>query len=294
MEAFAPRAARRSARGGKGDVSESNSLWTSRNSSYVATPLLCGEHLYWVDDHGIAWCVNAASGAIVYRAARRRPANGGTARLRLAGSRQGSEFSSSPVGTERSSSPASPSFKLLAQNRFGGDDTDFNATPAVSDGELFLRSNHNLYCVSAAEVGPTHILEFPMFRFRPWFLFGVICAVRRGGRRRADLPNVRRKGTTIAKRKALPAATTTMAKKVRRVADARAGPPNPLMEALDTNRDGMLSAEEIANAPASLKKLDKNGDGKLTSDELRPTRRRGGRGGNFGPGRDAARSGRTG
>ena len=33
--------------------------------------------------------------------------------------------------------------------RFGGDDTDFNATPALSDGELFLRSNHNLYCVSA-------------------------------------------------------------------------------------------------------------------------------------------------
>ena len=54
-------------------------------------------------------------------------------------------------------------------------------------------------------------------------------------------------------------------------------PPNPLMEALDTNHDGELSAEEIANAAASLKKLDKNGDGKLTEDELRPTRRPGGR-----------------
>ncbi|HXY36222.1 MAG TPA: hypothetical protein VEI07_18440, partial [Planctomycetaceae bacterium] len=51
----------------------------------------------------------------------------------------------------------------------------------------------------------------------------------------------------------------------------RNGPPrNPLMEALDTNHDGELSAEEIANAPAALKKLDKNGDGKLTEDELRP------------------------
>ena len=47
-------------------------------------------------------------------------------------------------------------------------------------------------------------------------------------------------------------------------------PPNLLMEALDTNHDGILSAEEIANAPASLKKLDKNGDGQLTEDELRP------------------------
>jgi EF hand domain-containing protein len=54
-------------------------------------------------------------------------------------------------------------------------------------------------------------------------------------------------------------------------------PPNPLMEALDTNHDGTLSAEEIANASASLKKLDKNGDGKLTPDELRPARRQGNR-----------------
>jgi hypothetical protein len=47
-------------------------------------------------------------------------------------------------------------------------------------------------------------------------------------------------------------------------------PPNPLVEALDTNHDGVISAEEIANAAVSLKKLDENGDGKLTEDELRP------------------------
>ena len=50
------------------------------------------------------------------------------------------------------------------------------------------------------------------------------------------------------------------------------------MEALDTNHDGILSAEEIANASASLKTLDKNGDGQLTEDELRPPPP-GGRGG---------------
>src|SRR5262245_38154279 len=47
-------------------------------------------------------------------------------------------------------------------------------------------------------------------------------------------------------------------------------PPSPLMEALDTNRDGTLSAEEIKNAPAALLKLDKNRDGRLTPDELQP------------------------
>ena len=45
-----------------------------------------------------------------------------------------------------------------------------------------------------------------------------------------------------------------------------------LMEALDTNHDGVLDAREIAHAPSSLRRLDKNGDGKLTPDELQPAR----------------------
>jgi hypothetical protein len=53
-------------------------------------------------------------------------------------------------------------------------------------------------------------------------------------------------------------------------------PPSPLMEALDANHDGIIDANEIANASAALKTLDKNGDGKLTPDELRPPRPQGG------------------
>jgi hypothetical protein len=48
--------------------------------------------------------------------------------------------------------------------------------------------------------------------------------------------------------------------------------PDPLVVALDVNHDHAISAEEIANAPASLLALDKNGDGKLTFDELCPPR----------------------
>lgn len=50
------------------------------------------------------------------------------------------------------------------------------------------------------------------------------------------------------------------------------GPPSPLLDALDTNRDGELSAEEIENAPAALRKVDKNKDGKLSVSELMPQR----------------------
>ena len=47
-------------------------------------------------------------------------------------------------------------------------------------------------------------------------------------------------------------------------------PIPPVIQVLDANHDGVIDAEEIANAPAALKKLDKNGDGKLTMDELLP------------------------
>jgi hypothetical protein len=48
--------------------------------------------------------------------------------------------------------------------------------------------------------------------------------------------------------------------------------PPPIIAALDLNRDGVISADEIAKAADSLKKLDKNGDGQLTPDEWRPPR----------------------
>lgn len=53
----------------------------------------------------------------------------------------------------------------------------------------------------------------------------------------------------------------------------------PLMAALDTNKDGDLSAEEIANAPAAIRTLDTNRDSKITAEEMRPAFAPGERGG---------------
>ena len=47
-------------------------------------------------------------------------------------------------------------------------------------------------------------------------------------------------------------------------------PPPPILSAMDTNKDGELSADELENAAAALKTLDKNKDGQLADAELLP------------------------
>ena len=134
--------------GGRGDVTKSHVLWTSRNSSYVATPLLHDGHLYWIDDRGQAFCMAARTGELVYRE-------------RVAGMAEGGRpVYASPVLSDgrmyvvsRWSGtfvlPAAPRYEILAQNRFESDDSDFSGTPAISDGDMFLRSGTCLYCVGA-------------------------------------------------------------------------------------------------------------------------------------------------
>jgi hypothetical protein len=45
---------------------------------------------------------------------------------------------------------------------------------------------------------------------------------------------------------------------------------NPIVTALDKNKDGKLSADEIKAAAEALKALDKNNDGEISAEELRP------------------------
>ncbi len=48
-------------------------------------------------------------------------------------------------------------------------------------------------------------------------------------------------------------------------------PPSPVMAVLDADKNGELSAAEIANASAALLTLDADADGVLSAKELRPT-----------------------
>ena len=128
--------------GGKGDVTKTHVVWTSSAGSYVPSPVIHAGHLYWSSDRGIAYCLNAKTGDIVYQE-------------RLDGAR--SIYASAIVAAGNLYVPsrnngtfvlaAQPEFKQLAHNEFEEDTSTFNASLVVSRGQLLLRSDRFLYCI---------------------------------------------------------------------------------------------------------------------------------------------------
>jgi outer membrane protein assembly factor BamB len=135
--------------GGSGDVTKSHVLWTSKASSYVATPLLHDGHLYWIDDRGQAFCSSAATGEQVYRSRVAEITGGGRPVYASPVLSDGRLIVATRWGGTLVL-PAKPDYAVLACNRFAGDESDFSGTPAIADGRLYLRSGRFLYCVGAA------------------------------------------------------------------------------------------------------------------------------------------------
>jgi outer membrane protein assembly factor BamB len=130
--------------GGRDDVSTSHVAWKKTVGSSVPSPVLAGEYLNWVDDRGVAHCLKAATGEQMYR--ERLPGAGGFYASVLAAddklyavSRRNGTFVLAQ----------GPELKVLAHNELPSDDTDFNASPAVDNGRLLLRSGKFLYCIGA-------------------------------------------------------------------------------------------------------------------------------------------------
>ena len=135
--------------GAKGEIGQERVLWEDNQSTYVPTPVLVGGRLYWASDQGYACCADAKSGKLLFKErldARGKGSRGKpfyAAAVAVAGnifavSRWGGTFVFA-AGSE---------FKLLAHNRINDDDSQFHGTPAISNGQLFLRSDKYLYCIS--------------------------------------------------------------------------------------------------------------------------------------------------
>ena len=125
---------------GTGDVTKTHVAWTlKRGAPLTPSPLVVGDELYLVNDGGIATCLDARTGEILWQ-------------MRLGGT-----FSASPLfaggriylpSEEGVTSVILPGkqFGRVAGNRLDG---ALLASMAVSKGSIFVRSDSNLYRISA-------------------------------------------------------------------------------------------------------------------------------------------------
>jgi outer membrane protein assembly factor BamB len=125
--------------GGRGDVTQSHKVWSFDNGPDVPTPVTDGTLLYVVNDKGIVWALDAKTGAAVYGPERLKPGTYSASPL-LA---DGKIYVTSEDGLT-SVFKAGPKFELLAENSL---DSYTLSSPAVSDGQIFLRTESHLYAI---------------------------------------------------------------------------------------------------------------------------------------------------
>jgi outer membrane protein assembly factor BamB len=125
---------------GKGDVTRTHVAWSlKRGAPLTPSPILVGDELYIVNDGGIASCIDARTGAVIWQ------------------SRLGGTYSASPVYADgRLYFPAEQGIttviapgkeaRRLATNRLDGGHL---ASMAVAGGAFFLRTDSALYRIAS-------------------------------------------------------------------------------------------------------------------------------------------------
>jgi len=124
--------------GGKGDVTATHIAWEqTRGVPSLSSLLYIDPHVYAVTEAGVATCYRADTGEVVWQ------------------ERLGGNHSASPVSAEgriyflseqgeTTVIAAGPKFEILARNDLG---EISKASIAISQGQLFLRTEKHLYCI---------------------------------------------------------------------------------------------------------------------------------------------------
>lgn len=124
--------------GGRGDVTQTHIAWESQEDvSKIPSMLYVRPFLFFVTDTGVAKCLKAATGEEIWR------------------ERLGGKHSASPIWadgriyflSEKGKTTvleSSGEFKVLAENELN---EKCIASPAVSQKQIFIRSEKNIYCI---------------------------------------------------------------------------------------------------------------------------------------------------
>lgn len=129
---------------GTGDVLKTHIKWRDhRGAAYVPSPVTAGGHFFIVSDNGIGSCFENKTGEVKWkeRLGRRHSASAVAA---------GGNIYFLDDDGETFVVKASPEFELVSQNSLG--EAAF-ASPAISRGQLFIRTTGHLWCIGKPAEG---------------------------------------------------------------------------------------------------------------------------------------------
>jgi len=126
--------------GGTGDLVDSVVWKYSKGTAYVPSPILYGDYLYLTTDRGILTCLDARTGEVKYE--------GGRAPIPATFTASPIAFGGKILMTSEDGDTfvikAGPKHEILGTNTVG---EPVYASPAVADGNIFIRGEKNLYCI---------------------------------------------------------------------------------------------------------------------------------------------------
>lgn len=224
--------------GGTGDVTDSHVLWSRNAGPGVPSPILDNGKLYWVGTNGILTCVDASTGKTLWR---KRMGKGKRNITYASLTKANNTWLSMTQLGGAIAFRIDPHFEEIAINRFQGDATPFKSSFAVANGELFVRSDRYLYCISDGGEADLSRLE-PVLPERT-VTDAFASMIRSNGR-----PFQGRSANSVG--------------------------PEQLLMTFDVNNDDKISPEELAESPMPkfvqlmmMKNGDKNKDGFIDAEE---------------------------
>jgi outer membrane protein assembly factor BamB len=135
--------------GGSGDVTDSHRLWHQPKSPQrIGSGVIHDGHVYIVDDPGTAECIKLQTGEVVWK--ERLPAKGSATNWSSAVLADGNIYSLSQGG-DVCVFKAATKFEIVAVNSL---EEPANASVAISNGDVFVRTHRSLWCIGAKPPPP--------------------------------------------------------------------------------------------------------------------------------------------
>jgi hypothetical protein len=133
---------------GTGDLTGKDRVWQEkRNPQRIGSGVVVGDHVYMGSDAGIVQCIDAKTGKLVWDERPQVP--GGKASSWSSIVRSGDRFYLTTKASDTLVFRVEPKFELLSVNSLNDGMT--NASIAVSNGDLFIRTHSHLWCIGAAK-----------------------------------------------------------------------------------------------------------------------------------------------